>query len=161
MQLRLFSHRNEPLPSALYMDWLVSRMELRIFGIKWINRTWNRQNNIIYTSWLNRIKPNQIKMLAFSHSFFFHIWIQWNMIFVFFSFSWLINDDYYEMQISLPFGGIGDASTASPFVLIILSTMDLCRLVCAKVKITPISNQLIILFKYHITDWNIGLSLDL
>lgn len=51
----------------------------------------------------------------------------------------------------LPFGGIGDASTASPFVLIILSNDDLCRLVYVKVKITPISNQRIILFKYHIT----------
>lgn len=30
--------------------------------------------------------------------------------------------------------------------------MVLCRLVCAKVKITPISNQLIILLKYHITN---------
>lgn len=47
---------------------------------------------------------------------------------------------------------MGDASTDSPLMLIIPSNDDnLCRLVYVKVKITPISNQLIILFKYHIT----------
>lgn len=55
--------------------------------------------------------------------------------------------DRYRYIWYLPFGGIGDASTV-PFVLMIRSNADLFRLVLSvKVKITPISNQFIILLK--------------
>lgn len=49
---------------------------------------------------------------------------------------------------NLPFGGIGDASIDVPFMLMIWSNADLFRFVSyAKVKITPITNQFIILFE--------------
>lgn len=142
-----------------------------MWKIKLINRTWNycrnhNQQNHMYTciSWLNLIlngccycfPPRRLIVLIGGILFCFVDYTKctpivaiWPMHFMIMAWDGVVKCEMWY----LPFGGIGDASTV-PLMLTIWLNADLFRLVLnAKVKITPISNQFIILLDYHITDW--------